>query len=138
MEYVVTRKPKHSDERGFLAEFLTRSELAPKAPFGHIYFVTFAKRGVIRGNHYHKKKNEYFGIAYGKVKLVIKDIKTGEKKTFILSDNNHEFVRIKIAPKIAHTVQSLSDQAVLIDYFSQPYDPESPDDYRFMLIKPLK
>lgn len=136
MEYVVTRKPKHSDDRGFLAEFLTRGELAPNASFGHIYFVTFAKKGVVRGNHYHQKKEEYFGLAAGKIKLVIKDIKTNSQKTFILSSQDPEFIRIKIGPNVAHAVESLSDFAVLIDYFSQPYDPNNPDDHRHVLIEP--
>lgn len=135
MFYKKVRRPKHADERGFLAEFLTRSELKENSPFGHIYFVTFAKKGIVRGNHYHKKKEEYFGIAYGKVRLIIEDIKTKERKEFILSSDDPEFVRIKLGPKIAHVVESLSDNAVLIDYFPEPYDPDNPDNHRYILIK---
>jgi len=138
MNYIKVEKPKHSDERGQLVEFLTRKELPKNAPFGHIYFVTFTKRGVVRGNHYHQKKDEYFGIAYGKVRLVIEDIKTKKRKSFILSATSPQFVRIKIGPNIAHAVESLSPKAVLIDYFPIPYDPNNPDNHPYILINPKK
>ena len=54
MKYKITKKPKHADKRGSLVEFLTRRELPKGVPFGHIYFVTFEKKGVVRGNHFHQ------------------------------------------------------------------------------------
>lgn len=134
MDYEIIKKQKHSDQRGCLVEFLTRQELGEKPLFGHIYFVTFEKKGVVRGNHYHQKKDEYFGIAYGKLRLVIEDIKTQKRKCFILNAADPQFTLIKIGPNIAHAFESLSDKAVLVDYFSSPYDPCHPDSRRYVLI----
>ena len=138
MDYIKVKKPKHSDERGQLVKFLTRKELAKNVPLGHIYFVTFAKKGVVRGNHYHHKKDEYFGITYGRIKLIIEDVKTKKRKSFILNADSPQFVRIKIGPNIAHAVESLSSKAVLIDYFPLFYNLNNPNNHPYILIKPKK
>ena len=134
MDYKITRKTKYIDERGHLTEFLTRSELKNGEVFGHIYFVTFEKPGVIRGNHFHHK-NEYFGIAYGRLRFLIQDIKTKETKQFILDADDKYFIRIKIGPNIAHAVESLSEKAILIDYFPEPYNAQNPDNHRAIIIE---
>ncbi|RJR24516.1 hypothetical protein C4578_02755 [Candidatus Microgenomates bacterium] len=135
MNYKLISKDKFIDQRGSLAEFLTRSELEEGFPFGHIYFVTFEKKGVIRGNHYHAKKDEYFGLAMGKVEITIEDIKTKERKSFILDSEEDKFTRLQIGPNTAHAVESLSDKAVLIDYFPEPYNKEDPDSISYEVVK---
>jgi len=135
MDYKLIKRKKWIDERGYLSEFLTRSELKEGARFGHIYFVTFSRKGVVRGNHYHSHKEEFFGLASGRVRIVIEDIKTHERKSFILDANKKQFTRLQIGPNIAHAVESLSDNVVLIDYFSSPYDPNNPDSHPYILIR---
>ncbi len=83
MNYKLVKHKKWIDKRGCLTEFLTREELEKGARFGHIYFVTFARSGIVRGNHYHTRKEEYFGVAMRKVKTVIEDTKTKEPESFI-------------------------------------------------------
>jgi len=135
MNYKLVKHKKWIDERGYLAEFLTKNELKKGAKFGHIYFVTFSRPGIVRGNHYHSHKEEHFGLAMGKVRIVIKDIKTNKRKSFILDAQKHQFTRLQIGPNIAHAVESLSDKAILIDYFSSWYDSGHPDSFKYMLIK---
>jgi len=135
MNYKLVKHKKWIDERGYLAEFLTRKELKGNAKFGHIYFVTFSHPGVVRGNHYHSHKEEFFGLAMGKVRIVLEDIRTRERKTFILDANKKQFTRLQIGPNIAHAIESLSNNVVLIDYFSSPYDPNNPDSYPYILIE---
>lgn len=139
MEYKIVKVKKWQDERGYLAEFLTRKEIDnPQKKFGHMYFVTFVKPGIVRGNHYHARKKEYFGLAMGKAKFILEDIKTKERKMFILSADSRQFIRLQIGPNIAHAVQSLTNNVVLIDYFSFPYNPKHPDSFKYILIESKK
>lgn len=134
MKYKLTKHKKWIDNRGYLSEFLSRRELKKGSKFGHIYFVTFSRIGIVRGNHYHSHKDEHFGLAAGKVKIVIQDIKTKKKKSFILDAKNKEFTRLEIGPNIAHAAESLSPGTILIDYFTSPYDPKKPDSFPFEVI----
>jgi len=134
MDFQLIKVPKHSDYRGYLAEFLTRKELKGSQRFGHIYYVTFVRPGIVRGNHYHTKKEEHFGVAMGRVQIDIEDIHTKERKSFVLDANNHDFTRLQIGPNIAHAVKSLSENVVLIDYFSSPYNPKHPDSFPYILF----
>lgn len=117
MDYKIDFIEKHDDQRGHLVVFLKNSDLGEKLKeFGQIYFVTFNKLNMIRGNHYHKKWREWFGLVTGKVEVVLKDINTGEVfKTIIDSDSN-KYTRLEIGPNIAHSFKSLSNEASLLNY----------------------
>lgn len=108
---------KFSDKRGELIVFLKKGELPnKKRTFGQIYFVTFSKKGIVRGNHYHKKWTEWFGIVEGKVEVVLEDVKTKERSTFIFDSKADKYVRLNIGPNIAHSFKSLSKYAALLNY----------------------
>lgn len=67
------------DARGDLMVFLKNKDLKKTSKtFGQIYFVTFEKKGTVRANHYHKKLREWVAVIYGSVKIILKDIKSGE------------------------------------------------------------
>jgi dTDP-4-dehydrorhamnose 3,5-epimerase len=124
---------KHSDGRGDLVVFLKNKELEDiHKNFGQIYFVTFKKKGTIRGNHYHKKWKEWFGIISGKTKVLLKDVKTGDEKKLILNAASKRYRRLEIGPYIAHTFVSLSDYAAIINYADAPWS--DMDDYDYKLI----
>lgn len=124
-------KPKHTDFRGCLVDFLTRKELKKPQIFGHIYFVTFNRPGVIRGNHYHTKKEEYLGVVLGKVQVDIEDIKTKKRWSFVLDAENTRFTLLQINPNIAHAIKNLSRRAILIAYCSLEYDHKKPDSFKY-------
>lgn len=135
MKYEIKTIEKKSDERGYLVEFLKNSELPQNIKeFGQVYYVNFAKKGVIRGNHYHSHKYEYFGMAFGKVQLDIEDINTKERKSFIVDSDEDKFMRICIGPNIAHAVKSLTDYAILINYFTKEYTEENPDTFKYDIL----
>jgi dTDP-4-dehydrorhamnose 3,5-epimerase-like enzyme len=116
-DFNITKYKSYSDDRGKLIVFLKESELhATKKQFGQIYFVTFKRKGAVRGNHYHKKWNEWFGIVEGKVKVVIEDVRTKEKKQITLDAKKDRYVRIETGPYIAHAIISLSKYASLLSY----------------------
>lgn len=117
MDYTITKIQKFSDKRGDLIVFLKEEELEEKhKQFGQIYFVTFKKKGIVRGNHYHKTFREWFGVVGGKVSVVLKDMKTGETTTLQLSGNDKEYLRLEIGPNIAHAFTSISASASLLNY----------------------
>ena len=136
MDYEIELLIKHKDKRGYLVEFLKNSELnGLNKNFGQTYFVTFNKKGVIRGNHYHKKTEEWFGVAFGSLLVVLEDIKTRERKSFILHYSHNEFVRLRIGKGIAHAFKSLSKSAILLDYANKQYNPVHTDRYKYALIE---
>ncbi len=135
MDYKIIFCEKHIDERGFLVEFLKQTELLEKnKTFGQIYFVTFEKPNVVRGNHYHKKTQEWFGVAYGKLEVVLEDVNTKERLTLILDSEDKKFVRLYIGPYVAHAFRNLSERAVLLDYTNKIYDPVNTDRYPYIVI----
>jgi UDP-2-acetamido-2,6-beta-L-arabino-hexul-4-ose reductase len=136
MDFEITHVIKHADERGYLVEFLKESELSEaNKKFGQIYFVTFSKDGVVRGNHYHNQTEECFGVVFGSVYVVLEDIKAKERKEFTLHYSENEFIRLKIGKGIAHAFKSIAGPAILLDYANRPYDPKYTDRHAYKLIE---
>lgn len=117
MDYKLEHFKKFPDKRGELIVFLKSSEL-PKSrkKFGQIYFVTFNKKKVVRGNHYHKKWREWFGIVAGILEVKLRDMKTGEEVELTLNSKNYQYIRLEIGPNIAHAFRSNSSYAALLNY----------------------
>ncbi len=137
MDYKVTQCLKHTDPRGYLVEFLKHSELpAGMEPFGQIYFVTFEKPNQLRGNHYHTRFSEWFGVAHGTLQVILEDVKTKERIEFILSSDDKTFTRLTIGPGIAHVFKNLTPTAVLLDYTNQQYNEKDNDRNAYILLKP--
>lgn len=133
MDYKVDFIEKHDDPRGHLVVFLKNSDLKNDfKSFGQIYFVTFGKPGVIRGNHYHKEWREWFGVVTGKVEVVLKDIMTGEVVNLVIDSQADKYSRLEIGPNIAHAFRNLSDEASLLNYTDTEWSPG--DTYKEILI----
>ena len=117
MDYTLKKFQKFSDNRGDLIVFLKKGELEDAfKTFGQIYFVTFNKNGIVRANHYHKEWHEWFGIVAGRLQVVLEDVKTKERKEFILDAKKDFYVRLEVAPGIAHAFKSLTKNAALVNY----------------------
>lgn len=112
------------DTRGKLVLFLQNDQIVGSLKFGQLYFVTFEKKGVTRGNHYHKKCDEWFGIVTGRVKVILENIKTHEQTVHILDAKDEEYVRLHVAPEMAHTIVALSAGAILISYANRQWTPD--------------
>ena len=95
-------KPVFSDKRGHIFDIL-------ESKVEHIGMVTFSKKGLERGRHYHNKSVQYSYVLSGKVKLVTSDLKGGEKQEFILEKSTFAV----IPPKTIHTYQSLGKAEML-------------------------
>src|SRR3989338_11347772 len=133
MDYKIKKFEKHNDRRGDLVVFLKKKELGKNQKiFGQIYFVTFKKKGAVRGNHYHKKWREWFGIVSGKLEVNLKDVRTGETAKINLAAASDKYVRLEIGPFIAHAFKSITSSASMINYASGEWDRR--DDFSVKLI----
>lgn len=136
MDYEVSYLIKHSDQRGYLVEFLKYVELPDRNKnFGQIYYVTFNEENVVRGNHYHKQTEEWFGVVTGSVRVVLENVNTKERMTFELHASETQFIRLRIGCEIAHAFQCLSKSAVLLDYSNRQYDPALTDRLPYTLLE---
>lgn len=60
------------------------------------------KPGTSRGNHYHKKKNEWLGVISGNARFVFVDNRTGERKDIEVSGSKPTMVHIPT--EVTHTI----------------------------------
>lgn len=117
MSIKIEKFSKYVDIRGDLVVFLRNRDLASTSKaFGQIYFVTFNKKNVVRGNHYHKKWHEWFGVVTGKVEVKLINMKTKRERTVILDASDQNYIRLRIKPYVAHAIRSLTNYAALLNY----------------------
>lgn len=120
---------KSSDERGWLIQS-EHKEISESMKY---FLVSFSKPGAIRGNHYHKRKREWFSILQGKVELYLYDLKTKEKGTYIISSEKMEFVEME--PNVAHAIKNIGKQELIFfEVIDEPFDPQDPDTYPYKII----
>lgn len=134
MDYKVNVFKKISDKRGDLVVFLGNKNLPESAKqFGQIYFVTFSKKGVVRGNHYHKKWREWFGLIKGKIEVALRDVNTGELKKIVLDAESDEYIRLEVGPYVTHAFKCLSKNAQLLNYANGEW--EASDCYNDLILQ---
>lgn len=133
MDYKIVKIEKHDDKRGKLIVFLQNRELKRGLKkFGQTYFITFKGKGVVRGNHYHKKWREWFGIVDGRAQVELEDVKTKKHVSLILSANHKTYRRLEIGPYVAHSFKSLSKSASLLNYADKEWS--SDDTFFYKLL----
>lgn len=121
---------KREDQRGWLIQCDNKNVAKRMEHF----IVTFSKSNVIRGNHYHKRKHEWFTILQGKVKLYLYDLKTKEHTTYIVSDKQLELIEIK--PYIVHTIKNIGKKnLIFLGLVDEIFDDTNSDTYDYNLIK---
>jgi UDP-2-acetamido-2,6-beta-L-arabino-hexul-4-ose reductase len=114
---------KKADERGFLVEIFKE-----EFPKGQVYLFT-SKPGVIRGNHWHNRKKEWFVCLLGKVKITLSDKKTAKKKEFVL-DSQKGIKKLFIPAKVIHTVENIGQtEAYVLAFITEKFNPADPDTF---------
>ena len=122
----------HADERGYLMEML-RNDDDVFTGFGQSY-VSLNYPGVIRAWHYHKKQDDLWVVVSGMVKAVAFDAREDsptyrETNEFFMGENNP--MLLKIPAGVMHGYKTIGDKpALLVNFPTQPYNPEEPDEYR--------
>jgi len=109
------------DERGNFVEVF-------KTPgFGQVSYST-TKPGIIRGNHYHLRKNEKFCVIEGRGKIKQRNIKTNEMEEVVVSGDVPEIVDMKIG--WTHNIQNVGDAEMkLLIWISEVYNSADPDTF---------
>lgn len=131
----ISGKPNEIDVRGYLIEFLKKSELEEQSKeFAQIYCATLAPNAV-RGNHYHERRRESFAILSGKILLILEDVNTKERKEIELDSSNDHIPRVDFGVHTAHAMKNISDETVfLIAHSTVVYDSKDTDDVKYHLL----
>ena len=126
MKLTVKKLTVKKDERGWLAEIVRPGDVG-KGSFGQI-LVTTAGLGQIKGNHFHKRKTEWYCVIQGTGALTIINNETRKKSEVTMGDDN--LVLVKIPPHHFHTIKNVGEkEMLLLVYVSEPFDPSDPDTY---------
>lgn len=124
----------YKDSRGWLAEIF-RPEDVNKTMKGQVA-ITTAYPGVVKANHYHKRKNEWYCAIKGKMQLVLKDMKTEKREEIILS--GEELKILKISPNVAHGFKNIGDDILFVlMYIDEPFDPNDTDTFPEIVIQSI-
>lgn len=115
---------RFEDERGWFMELHRRSKVPEPMVQTNL---SFSRRGVIRGLHYHERgQSDLFVCLQGTARVVALDRETGEVFTLDIGDDNP--VAVFVPGRLAHGFEALTD--VLFCYHvTQEYDPADPDEH---------
>lgn len=124
----------HNDQRGSLAELVRADD--PElmvVPFGQVY-VTTLYPGVVKAWHLHRRQWDRMVCLRGRVLLGLIDQREGSRThgatmRVVLGDRN--FVVVRIPAGVWHGLKNIStDEAMVVNVVSQPYDAANPDEVR--------
>ncbi|HMG15100.1 MAG TPA: WxcM-like domain-containing protein [Saprospiraceae bacterium] len=110
------------DERGWFLKILNGKEKNLPNHTGEIY-ITCAKPGQWRANHYHLVTAEWFSIIKGKAKVILEDTETKERVTISLNGDVPQ--TLYVPSNIAHIFinDDENEEMLLIVYSENLYDP---------------
>ncbi|RDI74048.1 dTDP-4-dehydrorhamnose 35-epimerase-related protein [Gaiella occulta] len=115
---------RFEDERGWFYE-LRRDSLLPKRTAQTN--VSFSRRGVIRGLHYHERgQDDLFACLRGTARVVVLDRVSGETFSEDIGDDNP--VAIYVPGRHAHGFEALTD-LLFAYHVTEEYDPSDPDEH---------
>jgi dTDP-4-dehydrorhamnose 3,5-epimerase len=115
---------RREDERGWLMELRRESALPGSTRQTN---VSFSRRGVIRGLHYHERgQNDLFACLEGMARVVVLDRESGETFCEDIGDENP--VAVWIPGRHAHGFEALSD-LLFCYHVTEEYDPADPDEH---------
>jgi len=115
---------RFGDARGWLME-LRRESALPKPT--RQTNLSFSRRGVIRGLHYHERgQDDLFACIQGTARVVVLDRSSGEAYTEDIGDENP--VALYIPGRHAHGFEALTDLLFLY-HVTEEYDAADPDEH---------
>lgn len=123
--YSIKKVKTFDDKRGSLFEALRfKTENIPGK--GQVYVYT-VEPGARRGDHYHKKKEEWFFCVSGELELLIKT----ENKKIVKNISSNIPEIIYVGPGTIHTlVNKTKKRSVVVAYASKELDKKNPDTYQ--------
>jgi len=115
---------RFEDARGWFTEVRRESALPRQTRQTNL---SFSRRGVIRGLHYHERgQDDLFACIQGTARVVVLDRASGEAHTEDIGDENP--VALYIPGRHAHGFEALTDLLFLY-HVTEEYDPADPDEH---------
>jgi UDP-2-acetamido-2,6-beta-L-arabino-hexul-4-ose reductase len=115
------RPTLHTDQRGSLVEVIKLAQ------GGQVFFST-TKPGVIRGDHYHTRKIEWFCVLRGEAVIRLRRVGTGEIKEFRVRGDEPQFISIPVFH--THNIENVGDDELLTMFWcNEIFDQKNPDTY---------
>lgn len=110
------------DERGSFTELLKTMNCGQ-------FSVNISKPGIVKGQHWHNTKWEFFIVVAGKARIEERNIQTNEKVIFEVSGDKIE--AIHMIPGWTHSIINLSksDNLVTLMWANEIFDPKHPDTF---------
>ena len=113
--------PLRSDDRGWLVETV-------KAVSGGQCFVSSTHPGIIRGNHYHRRKVERFFVLKGQAEIRMRRLFTDEVASYHLDGNQPSFIDIPTLH--THNIKNTGvDELITLFWADELFDPDNPDTF---------
>ena len=120
---------RFTDKRGYLVENSTPDILSG---IKHFLYTTTAP-GIVRGNHYHEHKIEWFCIIKGTCRLVTEDIKTKKREETIIHDTDDLLFRTE--PFVAHAMENIGNtEMIFLGFVNEVLNKKKPDTYPYTVI----
>ena len=116
---------RNVDKRGEVIKIMTAQKAGWPA---RDIIVASMEPGVVRGNHYHKKKEEIYVVISGPVMAKLVDVKTGKRKRIRLDGKNRRMLFIH--PYVAHALKNVGYKtAWFAEVQNTDYTPK--DDFKY-------
>lgn len=110
------------DERGSFTELV-------KTMNGGQFSVNISRPGVVKGQHFHNSKWEFFIVVKGRALIRERNLNTGDIYEFEVSDDKLQAVHM--LPGYTHSIENLDDQEELITlmWANEIFDKNHPDTF---------
>ena len=117
--------PLHENSSGSFQELARKNDVM----FGQLSYLII-KPECSRGNHYHKRKEEWFLCMRGECELKLTDVRSNRTKKMVLDSSKKKFVKIK--PFENHVLKNLSEneKCEILIIISEEFNQEDPDTYK--------
>ena len=114
---------QHNDSRGKFVEFL-------KTNFSGQFSFLLAKKGIVRGGHFHHTKAEKFLVLNGNALFTFINITNKEK--FSIKVSSDEVKVVETIPGWAHNIKNIGeDDLIVMLWANELFDKENPDTYYY-------
>ena len=129
MSYKLLHLKKFKDDRGVLTKIFTKSLINSNKikDIEESYAITFDRKEIIRGEHFHKNTIEIFHVLQGECLFQL--VHENEIKSLTLSNSSDQ--AIMILPNVPHRIISKIDNSIVIAISSKEYNELSNDTFKF-------
>lgn len=125
----IVKLRQHKDERGMLVEN-TLPEIMKQS---NHFFVSKSQPGVVRGNHYHTHKSEWFYVIQGTCEIIVEDMNTKKRETVTIRSEDENIFHME--PGKAHAFKNIGkDELIVLALINDVFDPENPDTVPYKIL----